>query len=58
MNYELFICAYFLQQLKKNKERIRKKEKEEEIDHIKAALAMNDYPTWMLVKENGEGKKN
>ena len=34
------------------------KEKEEEIDHIKAALTMNNYPAWMLVKENGERKKN
>ena len=34
------------------------KEREEEIDHIKAALTMNDYPAWMLVKENGERKKN
>ena len=34
------------------------KEREEEIDHIKATLTMNDYPAWMLVKENGERKKN
>ena len=34
------------------------KEREEEIDHVKAALTMNDYPAWMLVKENGERKKN
>ena len=34
------------------------KEREEEIDHIKAALTKNDYPAWMLVKENGERKKN
>ena len=34
------------------------KEKEEEIDHNMAALTMNDYPAWMLVKENGERKKN
>ena len=34
------------------------KEKEEEIDHNMAALTMNDYPAWMLVKENGERKKS
>ena len=34
------------------------KQKEEEIDHIKAALTLNDYPAWMLVKENGEKKKS
>ena len=34
-----------------------KKEREEEIEHVKAALTMNDYPAWMLVKENGERKK-
>ena len=33
------------------------KEKEEEIDHIKSALTMNDNPAWMLVKEKGERKK-
>ena len=34
------------------------KEREKEIDHIKVAFTMNDYPAWMLVKENGERKKN
>ena len=34
------------------------KEKEEEIDHIEAALTMNDYPVWLLVKENGKRTKN
>ena len=31
-----------------------KEKEEEEIEHVKAALTMNDYPAWMLVKENGE----
>ena len=34
------------------------KEREQEIDHIKAALTMNNYPAWMLLKENGKRKKN
>ena len=33
-------------------------ERGEEIEHVKAALKMNDYPAWMLVKKNGERKKN
>ena len=35
---------------------VSNEEREEEIDLIKAALTMNDYPAWMLVKENGERK--
>ena len=31
-----------------------KEKEEEEIEHVKAALTMNDNPAWMLVKENGE----